>query len=150
MLTPLGAALMLGGLFGILPSLLKKTLTFVSLALCLAINCFFGSQFYLDSLKKEQLTNLFAEASLSQKINRNSEIFFIDNTKIFNGRFSTYRDPELRSKLMLANVSAGSITGKDSCQIIPHAIEVQLNTSKSYLAALISGDLGLRLDINSC
>jgi hypothetical protein len=150
MLTPLGAALMLSGVLGIMPTRLKKTMALTSVAMCLVINVFFGSQFYLDSIKKEELTNLFVKAGSSQKINSESDIYFVDDTKIFNGRFSTYRDPELRNKLIISRVNAKSITGKASCQDAPNAIEFALKTKKSYLAALLSGDLGLYLEINKC
>lgn len=150
MLTPLGAALILGGVLGIMPQHLKKTVTIVSLAMCLAINIFFGSQFYIDSIKKEKLTELFVNAASTQKIDRDSEIYFFDNTKIFNGRFSTYRDPELRNKLIIAKVGVKSITGKTSCKNTPNAVAVELKTEKSYLAALFSGDLGLYFEVNKC
>jgi hypothetical protein len=150
MLTPLGAALMLGGVLGIIPRHLKKTVTIVSLAICLAINLFFGSQFYIDSIKKEKLTELFVNAGSTQKIDRDSEIYFLDSTKIFNGRFSTYRDPELRNKLIIAKVGVKSITGKTSCENTPNAVAVELKTKKFYLAALLSRDLGLYFEINKC
>ena len=150
MLTPLGAALMLGGVLGIMPKHLKKTVTIVSLAICLAINLFFGSQFYIDSIKKEKLTELFVNAGSTQKIDRDSEIYFLDSTKIFNGRFSTYRDPELRNRLIIAKVGVKSITGRTSCENTPNAVEVELKTKKFYLAALLSRDLGLYFEINKC
>ena len=150
MLTPFGAALMLGGLLGIMPQHLKKTVIIASLATCLAINVFFGSQFYIDSIKKEKLTELFINAGSTQKIGRDSEIYFLDNTKFFNGRFSTYRDPELRNKLIIAKVGVKSITGKTSCKNTPNAVAVELKTKKSYLAALLSRDLGLYFEINKC
>jgi hypothetical protein len=150
MLTPLGAALMLSGVVGIMPTRLKKTMALTSVAMCLVINVFFGSQFYLDSIKKEELTDLFVKAGSSQKIDSESDIYFVDDTKIFNGRFSTYRDPELRNKLIISRVNAKSITGKASCQDAPNAIEFALKTKKSYFGALLSGDLGLYLEINKC
>jgi hypothetical protein len=122
----------------------------VSLAICLAINLFFGSQFYIDSIKKEKLTELFVNAGSTQKIDRDSEIYFLDSTKIFNGRFSTYRDPELRNKLIIAKVGVKSITGKTSCENTPNAVAVELKTKKFYLAALLSRDLGLYFEINKC
>lgn len=150
MLTPLGAALMLSGVLGVMPTRQKKTMALTSVAMCLVINVFFGTQFYLDSIKKEALTDLFITASSSQKINSKSEIYFVDDTKIFNGRFSTYRDPELRNKLIISKISAKSITGKASCQDTPNAVEVTLKTKKTYLAALLSGELGLYLEITEC
>ena len=100
--------------------------------------------------KKEELTELFIEAGSSRRINNKSELYFVDETKFFNGRFSTYRDPELSAKLLIAKVKVESITGKASCRDIPNAVEVKLKTTRSYLSALLSRDLGLYFEISEC
>ena len=104
----------------------------------------------MDSLKKEQLTQLIAKAGDAGEIRPNNQIIFVDETKIFNSRFSTYRDPELRAKLIIADTAAQSITGKVDCSAGEGDLEVKLKSNKSYLDAVLSRDLGLSLEISEC
>lgn len=150
MLTPLGVSLIICGLSETISRHYKNTFLYLALTICLVINLFFATQFFLDSVKKEELTELFIEAGSSRRINNQSELYFVDETKFFNGRFSTYRDPELFDKLLIAKVKVESITGKTSCQDIPNAVEVRLKTTRSYLSALLSRDLGLYFEIKEC
>ena len=101
-------------------------------------------------MKKNELTTLFVNANRSGLITPESRIIFLDETKIFNTRFSTYRDPELRAKLTIAEVSATSITGKVTCSKTQGELEVKSITNKSYLDALFSRNLGLQLEVNEC
>jgi len=150
MLTPLGASLILLSLRDLIPVNLQKVASRAVISLCVSVNIFFGTQFYLDSLKKDELVTLLANAASENEIDQNSEIVFIDETKLFNGRWSTYRDPELINKLFLAKVSAKSIIGKVTCSELPQGLELRLKSDKSYLSALSSRDLGLYLEINNC
>lgn len=150
MLTPLGASLIISGLSEIISRHFKTTFLYLALTISLVFNLFFATQFFLDSVKKEELTELFIEAGSSERINSKSKLYFVDETKFFNGRFSTYRDPELSAKLLIAKVKVESITGKASCQDIPNAVEVKVKTSRSYLSALLSRDLGLYFEIREC
>jgi len=150
MLTPLGAGLILLSLRDFIPVNLQKIASRGAISLCVSVNIFFGTQFYLDSLKKDELVTLLANAASENEIDQNSEIVFIDETKLFNGRWSTYRDPELINKLFLAKVSAKSIIGKVTCSELPQGLELRLKSDKSYLSALSSRDLGLYLEINNC
>ena len=150
MLTPLGAGLILLSLRDLIPVNLQKIASRAVISLCVSVNIFFGTQFYLDSLKKDELVTLLANASDTNKFDRNSEIIFVDETKLFNGRWSTYRDPELINKLFLAKVSAKSITGKVTCSELPQGLELRLKSDKNFLSALSSRDLGLYLEINNC
>jgi len=150
MLTPLGAGLILLSFRDLIPVNLQKIASRAVISLCVSVNIFFGTQFYLDSLKKDELVTLLANAASENKIDQNSEIVFIDETKLFNGRWSTYRDPELINKLFLAKVSAKSITGKVTCLELPQGLELRLKSDKSYLSALSSRDPGLYLEINNC
>jgi len=150
MLTPLGAGLILLSLRDFTPVNLQKITSRAVISLCVSVNIFFGTQFYLDSLKKDELVTPLANASDTNKYDRNSEIIFVDETKLFNGRWSTFRDAELSNKLFLAKVSAKLITGNVSCSEWPQGLELRLKSDKSYLSALSSRDLGLYLEINNC
>jgi len=150
MLTPLGAAIIMLALRDLIPRNLQKNATIVLVTLCVLVNVFFGTQFYLDSIKKDELVELLARASATKEIDQDSEIVFVDETKIFNGRWSTYRNPELFAKTLLVPVGVKGITGKITCSELPQGLELRLRTNKSYLSALVSQDLGLYLEINNC
>ena len=150
MLAPIGAALLLSGLADLISINLRKLFRSIIISVFVVINIFFGTQIYLDSLKKNELTTLFVNANRSGLITPESRIIFLDETKIFNTRFSTYRDPELRAKLTIAEVSATSITGKVTCSKTQGELEVKLVTNKSYLDGLFSRNLGLQLEVNEC
>jgi hypothetical protein len=150
MLTPLGISLMIGGIAEMFNGRFKLILVRAILSTCVVINLFFSSQFYLDSLKKSELTSLFIAAIDSPDLNETSKVVFVDETKMFNGRFSTYRDPELRGKLEIANLKVASITGKVTCEELLDGVEMKIRTKKSYFAALISRDLGLYSEIKKC
>ena len=150
MLTPLGIALMVGGIATLFKGVIKSVFVSLFISMCVIVNLFFSSQFFLDSLKKDELTELFIAAKLSAELNENSNIVFVDESKFFNGRFSTYRDPELRSKLDISDLKVASITGKVSCDQLQGGVEMKVKTEKSYISALISRDLELYLEIQKC
>ena len=150
MLTPLGISLMIGGVAEFFNNRIKAFFIASTLSICVIVNLFFSSQFFLDSLKKDELTNLFEAAKSSSELNEKSLIVFVDETKIFNGRFSTYRDPELRAKLEIADLKVASITGKVVCDEVPGGVEMRIKTKKNYVSALISRDLELYFEITKC
>ncbi len=150
MLTPLGAAIIVVGALEITPISLKRHLRTILLAAFVAFNIFCGSQIYMDSLKKEKLTELIAKAGEAGEIKPNSRIIFVDETKIFNSRFSTYRDPELTARLAISDVKAQSITGKVDCSSGEGDLEIKLKSNKTYLSAILTRDLGLTLEISAC
>ena len=150
MLTPLGATIIIAGTLEITSKNVRSYLKTFCYTIFAGFNVFCGTQIYLDSLKKEQLTQLIAKAGDAGEIRPNNQIIFVDETKIFNSRFSTYRDPELRAKLIIADTAAQSITGKVDCSSGEGDLEVKLKSNKSYLDAVLSRDLGLSLEISEC
>lgn len=150
MLTPLGAGLILLSFRDLIPVNLQKTASTTLISLCVSVNIFFGTQFYLDSLKKDELVILLANAAAENKFDQNSELVFVDETELFNGRWSSYRGDELLNKLLLAKVTARLISGEVECSNLPRGLELRLKSDKSYLSALSSRDLGLYLEINNC
>jgi hypothetical protein len=150
MLTPLGASIIIAGALEITSKNIKRYLLAFCYTIFIGFNVFCGIQIYLDSLKKEQLTELIAKAGDAEEIKPNNRIIFLDETKIFNSRFSTYRDPELRAKLITAGIAAQSITGKVDCSSGEGDLEVKLKSNKSFLDVSLSGDLGLYLEISAC
>ena len=147
LLTPLGISFILCGVWLLISSRLRKLFFAVTVITCSLINIFSGSQYYLDSLKKDQLTELFAN---EKDINTQSTILLIDETKIFNGRGSTYRTTELSGLLLLSGHESTVITGKGSCNDLPDGTQFVLKSDKNFFSALTSRDLGLYFEVSPC
>ena len=147
LLTPLGMGLITTSIAMVIPVSSRKKLNVIFLSSFTFINVFFGTQYLLDSYKKEQLTVLFQETNV---VNSDTNLIFVDSTKLFNGRFSTYRNNELEGLMNLANRNAKSISGKTTCEDILEGYEIRLQSNKSFYSALLSRDLGLYFEINEC
>ena len=147
LLTPLGISFILCGVWLLISSRLRKLFFTVTVITCSLINIFSGSQYYLDSLKKDQLTELFVN---EKDINTQSTILLIDETKIFNGRGSTYRTTELSGLLLLSGHESTVITGKGSCNDLPDGTQFVLKSDKNFFSALTSRDLGLYFEVSPC
>ena len=147
LLTPLGISLILCGGWLLMYSRLKKLFFAVTVVTCSLINIFSGSKYYLDSLKKDQLTELFAS---NIDINPQSTILLIDETKIFNGRVSTYRTTEMSSLLLLSGQESTAITSKGTCNYLPDGTQFVLKSNKNFFSALTSRDLGLYFEVSPC
>ena len=147
MLTPLGASLLLSAFIFSLTLTFSRAIRPIVLALLTSINIFFGAQYYLDSLKKQELTELIAE---TDQIETNSEVIFADQTKMFNGRFANYSDNELNIYVENAGKTVKSISGKSTCDDIESGYEIRLNSEKSFSGALLSRNLGLYFEISKC
>ena len=147
LLTPLGAGLLLSGLALLLPERLKTVFIYSFLFVFTSSNLFFGSQYFIDSNKKEQLAQLFQNTNLPIE---NKNIIFIDETKIFNGRNSTYRNTELIALVEMSGTKLESISGKNTCEEVSNGIQLTLMSKKSYLRALASRDLELYFETQEC
>ena len=147
LLVPLGISLIVVSFVFVIPESARKPLAFVSVILFTCANVFFASQYLLDSYKKEQLTVLFKETEV---VNSDTDLIFVDSTKLFNGRFSTYRNTELEGLINLANKNVKSISGKTTCEDILEGYKIRLQSNKSFYSALLSRDLGLYFEINEC
>ena len=147
LLTPLGAGLLVSGLALLFTK--PSRIIFVNSVLLIFVCCnlFFGSQYFLDSNKKEQLVEVFRK--MDQSI-ENRNVIFIDETKRFNGRYSSYRDTELIALVEMSGRSVESISGKTTCEQTSDGIQLTLKSKISYLNALVSRDLDLYFDSHDC
>jgi len=147
LLTPLGAGLLVSGLALLFTK--PSRIIFVNSVLLIFVCCnlFFGSQYFLDSNKKEQLVEVFRK--MDQSI-ENRNVIFIDETKRFNGRYSSYRDTELMALVEMSGRSVESISGKTTCEQTSDGIQLTLKSKISYLNALVSRDLDLYFDSHNC
>jgi hypothetical protein len=147
LLTPLGIGLIVTSNLTLIPVSARKRMTVTILASFTFFNVFFGTQYLLDSYKRDQLTELFRQTEI---VNSSSDIIFVDNTKLFNGRFSSYQTYELQGLVSLANKSVKSISGRSICDDFESGYEIRLQSIKSFYSALLSRDLGLYFEINEC
>jgi hypothetical protein len=147
LLTPLGAGLLVYGLAQLLNKHLRIVFVNTLLLIFVCCNVFFGSQYFLDSIKKEQLIEIFRN---TDQLSENRNIIFIDETKRFNGRYSTYRDTELKALVELSGRTVESISGKTSCEQTSDGIQLTLISKKSYINALLSRNLDLYFVSQEC
>ena len=147
LLMPLGLALSAVGLNGMLQKHFKNLIFYMAVSVSLLFNSYFGSNYYLGSIKKDQVVDLFlARVDLKPS----SALVILDDTKRFNGRGSTYRDYEWSGLLKIAGHEVASVSGKRLCDQQPSANQLTLKSDISYLRALATRDLGLYFEVKSC
>jgi hypothetical protein len=141
LLMPLGLALSVVGLNELLRWRGKNVVVSTVLVISVALNMFWGSQYFLQSHKQEQLVELFKTTK------DNVEIASVeDQTKRFNGRESTFRGYEWNSFMTLAGIP----TDRPGCEALPSGSVLTLKSDTSYLQALATRDLGLYFEIKPC
>ena len=141
LLMPLGLALTVVGLNELLKWKGKNIVVSTVLVISVALNMFWGSQYFLQSHKQEQLVELFK--TTKDKV----EIASVeDQTKRFNGRESSFRSYELNGFMTLAGIP----TDRPGCDALPSGSVLTLKSETSYLQALATRDLGLYFEIKPC
>ena len=141
LLMPLGLALSVVGLNELLKWKGKNIVLTTVLAVSVALNMFWGSQYFLMSHKQEQLVELFKETKGEVEI-----ASVADQTLSFNGRESTFRGYEWSGFMTLAGIS----TDRPGCDALPSGSVLTLKSETSYLKALATRDLGLYFDVKPC
>ena len=141
LLMPLGLALSVVGLNELLKWRGKNIVVSTVLVISVALNMFWGSQYFLQSHKQEQLVELFKTTKSEVEI-----ASVEDQTKRFNGRESTFRGYEWTGFMTLAGIS----TDRPGCEALPSGSALTLKSEVSYLQALATRDLGLYFEIKPC
>jgi hypothetical protein len=141
LLMPLGLALSVVGLNELLKWKGKNIVVSFVLVVSVALNMFWGSQYFLMSHKQEQLVELFKETKGEVEI-----ASVADQTLRFNGRESTFRGYELDGFMTLAGIS----TDRPGCDALPSGSVLTLKSETSYLKALATRDLGLYFEVKPC
>jgi hypothetical protein len=141
LLMPLGLALSVVGLNELLKWKGKNIVVSFVLVVSVALNMFWGSQYFLMSHKQEQLVELFKETKGEVKI-----ASVADQTLRFNGRESTFRGYEWSGFMTLAGIS----TDRPGCDALPSGAVLTLKSETSYLKALATRDLGLYFEVKPC
>ncbi|MDA3017794.1 MAG: hypothetical protein O2841_07180 [Actinomycetota bacterium] len=141
LLVPLGLALTVVGLNELLKWKGKNLVVSTVLVISVALNMFWGSQYFLMSHKQEQLVELFK--TTKDKV----EIASVeDQTLRFNGRESIFRSYEWSGFMTLAGIS----TERPGCEELPTGSALTLKSDKPYLKALATRDLSLYFEVTPC
>jgi hypothetical protein len=141
-LMPLGLALSVVGLNELFMGKRNKNIFagFI-IVVSVALNMFWGSQYFLQSHKQEKLVKLF------ESTKGNLDIASVgDQTLRFNGRENDFRGYEWDGFMTLAGIP----TERPGCEALPDGSVVVLKSNKSYVKALLSRDLGLYFDVTPC
>ncbi|MCX6536458.1 MAG: hypothetical protein NT119_07900, partial [Actinobacteria bacterium] len=142
LLMPLGLALSVVGLNELFKGKRNKNIFagFI-IVVSVALNMFWGSQYFLQSLKQEKIVELL-------KATKNEIVIASlgDQTLRFNGRENDFRGYELDGFMTLAGIPID----RPGCEALPQGSTVVLKSDKPYLSALFSRDLGLYFDVTPC
>ena len=141
LLMPLGLALSVVGLNELLKWKGKNIVVSTVLVISVALNMFWGSQYFLMSHKQEQLVELFKTTEGKVEI-----ASVEDQTMRFNGRESTFRGYEWNGFMTLAGIS----TDRPGCEALPSGSALILKSDTPYLKALVTRDLGLYFEVTPC
>jgi len=141
LLMPLGLALSVVGLNELLRQRFKNLFFGFVLVLSVALNMFWGSQYFLMSHKQEQLVELFKTTKGELTI-----ASVEDQTLRFNGRESTFRGYEWDGFMTLAGIP----TDRLGCNALPTGSVLTLKSDVSYLKALVTRDLDLYFEVKPC
>ena len=142
LLMPLGLALSVVGLNDLFKWKRSKNIFagFI-IVVSVGLNMFWGSQYFLQSHKQEQLVELFKSTKGNLVIASVG-----DSTLRFNGRENDFRGYEWDGFMTLAEIS----TDRPGCEALPNGSVLNLKSNKPYLSALVSRDLGLYFDVTPC
>ncbi|MEI8024485.1 MAG: hypothetical protein WCH63_09900 [Actinomycetota bacterium] len=142
LLMPLGLALSVVGLNDLFKWKRSKNIFagFI-IVVSVALNMFWGSQYFLQSLKQEKIVELL-------KATKNKMVIASlgDQTLRFNGRENDFRGYEWNGFMTLAGIPID----RPGCEALPNGSVLNLKSDKPYLKALISRDLGLYFDVTPC
>ena len=141
LLMPLGLALSVVGLNELLKWKGKNIVVSTVLVISVALNMFWGSQYFLMSHKQEQLVELFKTTKAEIEI-----ASVADQTLRFNGRESTFRGYEWDGFMTLAGIS----TERPGCEALPSGSALTLKSETPYIEALATRDLGLYFEVTPC
>ena len=142
LLMPLGLALSVVGLNDLFKwKRSKNVFAGFIIVVSVGLNMFWGSQYFLQSHKQEQLVELFKSTKGNLVIASVG-----DSTLRFNGRENVFRGYEWDGFMTLAEIS----TDRPGCEALPNGSVLNLKSNKPYLSALVSRDLGLYFDVTPC
>ena len=155
LLTPLGLSLMIVGLNQLCNPRNRNYLLKFILTSSVLLNMFFGSQYFLQSHKQEQLVALFKSTKDEIVIASVS-----DQTIRFMGRGSEFISDEwfgLMTEAVVPDEWIGlmdlvgpNAPDRPGCEALPSGSALILKSDTPYLKALVTRDLGLYFEVTPC
>ena len=146
LLMPLGGSLLVVATINAISEERRRSVFVPLVAAMVIVNAFWGVGAYVDSLKKDELEELL---SLERVTDRYSSYVFVDETKRFNFRGSSYREYEFVGHLAKAGVVAVSAV-EGECREATDSVEITIKSDKNLMEAFLSGNLGVRLETRPC
>jgi hypothetical protein len=147
LLMPMGIAILIVAVCSFLKTFRLQHLIFFFCCIFVVSNTLLGAQYFLDSLKKEELVNLISTKFTTKKI---SQIEFVDYTSIFNFQSGGYRGTEVRELFTIALEDTDFRVEVTSCNESLEAELFVLKSNKSFFSALLSRDLGIYAEVTPC
>jgi len=147
LLMPMGIAILIVAVCSFLKTFRLQHLIFFFCCIFVVSNTLLGAQYFLDSLKKEDLVNLIATEFTTKRI---SQIELVDDTSIFNFQSGSYRGTEVRELFTIALEDTDFRVEVTSCNESLEAELFVLKSNKSFFSALLSRDLGLYAEVTPC
>ena len=146
LLMPLGASAITVAIVCFISEKKSQSILALITVIMISLNVLWGISTYVDALKKDALEELLSVELVGDK---SSSFVFIDETRRFNFRESSYRFYEFAGHL--------SNAGKDPVPVVKYECEEGLNSTqigisseKGLFEAFFSRDVGLRLEIGPC
>ena len=153
-LQPLGAALLIVGLIGLLPKFLKrftKQIQASILAVCVLLNIGYGFEYVVDHSKQKEVIGVLKEEGES-KLGSNYQ--FVDQTTLLNARGRAYRERDWKGLIWLAHgVESMQLSRVETvCKSNSDARLVLIQGPETHWEALENwvsdGDMGFKVTVD--
>ena len=156
-LQPLGAALLIVGVIGLLPKFLKKftkQIQILILVVCVVFNIGFGFEYVVDHSKQKEVNSVL-KAEGESKSGRNYQ--FVDQTTLLNARGRVFRERDWKGLIWLAYgvESMQSSRVVTTCESSPQKKDTRLvliQGPETHWRALTNwvsdGDMGFKVTVD--
>ena len=153
-LQPLGAALVIVGVIGLLPKFVKKFIKQIQafmLAVCVVFNIGFGFEYVVDHSKQKEVINVLKGEGESRL---GSTYQFVDQTTLLNARGRAYRERDWKGLIWLAygDESMQLSRVETTCESPKDARLVSIQGPETHWQALKNwvgdGDMGFEVTID--
>jgi len=153
-LQPLGVALLIVGVIGLLPKSLKKftkQIQALILAVCVVFNVGFGFEYVVDHAKQKEVTRVLKEDGESKS---GSDYQFVDQTTLLNARGREYRERDWKGLIWLAygvkSMQSSRVTTmceshKDARLVLIRGPETHWEALKNWVS---DGDMGFEVTVD--
>ena len=153
-LQPLGAALLIVGVIGLLPKYLKKftkQIQALVLAACVVFNVGFGFEYVVDHSKQKEVISVLKEEGESES---GSNYQFVDQSSLLNARGRAYRERDWQGLIWLAygveSMQASRVetmceSPKDARLVLIQGPETHWEALKNWVS---DGDMGFKVTVD--